>query len=121
MPNPTRRITSWSAKTKPERVKATLEDLAPDMKTRYEKAAMELWAVDSRVREVLSGKGVQTIQFVPYLSYGRQLYKLSRQREISGTSAQMANKVLQDKWHARGLDLDVLAKIAKDVFDIAPL
>jgi len=121
MPDPLRRVSSWNAKVKPERVKATLEDMKDDMKTRYEKATMELWAYDKRVKEVLSGKGVQTIQYVPYLSYGRQLYKLSRQREISGESLKMANKVLHDKWHNRGLDPVVLAAIAKDVFDIAPL
>jgi hypothetical protein len=121
MPDPLRRVSSWNAKVKPERVKATLEDIKDDMRTRYEKATMELWAFDKRVKEVLSGKGVQTIQYVPYLSYGRQLYKLSRQRDISGESLKMANKVLHDKWHNRGLSESVLAAIAKDVFDIAPL
>ena len=58
---------------------------------------------------------------MPYLSYGRQLYKLSRQREISGESLKMANKVLHGKWHNRGLSESVLAAIAKDVYDIAPL
>jgi len=33
----------------------------------------------------------------------------------------MANKVLHDKWHNRGLSESVLAAIAKDVYDIAPL
>jgi hypothetical protein len=121
MPDPIRRISSWNAKTKPERVKATLDDMQEDMRTRYEKATMALWATDKRVKEVLAGKGVQTIQYVPYLSYGRQLYKLSREKDISGESLKLANKVLHDKWHSRGLDEAVLAAIAKDVFDVAPL
>jgi hypothetical protein len=58
-------------------------------------------------------------QYVPYLNFGRQLYKLSRQQGISGESFAMAAQVLLDKWAARGCDPKVLAKIRKDVFDIA--
>ena len=56
---------------------------------------------------------------VPYLNFGRQLYKLSRQQGISGESFAMAAQVLLDKWAARGCDPKVLAKIRTDVFDIA--
>jgi hypothetical protein len=53
------------------------------------------------------------------LNFGRQLYKLSREQGISGESFAMAAQVLLDKWAARGCDPKVLAKIRKDVFDIA--
>jgi len=39
-----------------------------------------------------------------YLNFGRQLYKLGRQQQISGESFVMAAKVLLDKWEARGGD-----------------
>ena len=51
-------------------------------------------------------------------SFGRQLYKLSRQQHISGESFAMAAQVLLDKWAARGCDPKVLATVRKDVFDI---
>jgi hypothetical protein len=51
-------------------------------------------------------------------SFGRQLYKLSRQQNISGESFAMAAQVLLDKWSARGCDPKVLAAVRKDVFNI---
>jgi hypothetical protein len=55
---------------------------------------------------------------VPYLSYARQLYKLSRQQGISGESFALVAKVLLDKLAARGLNADVLAAIRTEVFDV---
>ena len=70
-------------------------------------------------RQTLNAAGVHTIFYVAYLNYARQLYKLSRQQNISGESFAMAAQVLLDKWAARGCDPKVLAKIRTDVFDIA--
>jgi hypothetical protein len=55
---------------------------------------------------------------VPYLSYARQLYKLSRQQGISGESFALVAEVLLEKWAARGLDSAVLARIRAEVFDV---
>ena len=38
MPDPMRRVSSWNAKVKPDRVKATLEDVKDDVRARYERA-----------------------------------------------------------------------------------
>lgn len=70
------------------------------------------------MKEVLDQEGVQTILYVPYLNFGRQLYKLSNQQHVSGESYAMAAKVLLDKWAARGLDPDVLAKVRTKVFNV---
>jgi hypothetical protein len=70
------------------------------------------------LKEVINACGVSTSQYVPYLGFGRQLYKLSREQNISGESFAMAAQVLLDKWAARGCDPEVLAKVRKDVFDI---
>jgi hypothetical protein len=99
-------------------VNETLKDLREDMAKRYEAAMTELSAMEGKVKEVINAYGVSTSQYVPYLNFGRQLYKLSRQQHISGESFAMAAQVLLDKWAARGCDPKVLAKIRKDVFDI---
>jgi len=119
MADPVKSAARWKAKYKVERVKDTLNDLREGMAVRYEAAMAELCAMEGKVKEVINAYGVSTSQYVPYLNFGRQLYKLSRQQHISGESFAMAAQVLFDKWAARGCDPKVLAKIRKDVFDIA--
>jgi hypothetical protein len=118
MADPVKSAARWKAKYKVERVKDTLNDLREGMAVRYEAAMAELCAMEGKVKEVINAYGVSTSQYVPYLNFGRQLYKLSRQQHISGESFAMAAQVLLDKWAARGCDPKVLAKIRKDVFDI---
>lgn len=79
---------------------------------------MDLYAVETGTREILNAGNVQTILYISFLNYSRQLFKLSRQRGIAGESMQLAAQVLLDKWKARGLDPEVLATIRKEVFGI---
>jgi hypothetical protein len=88
------------------------------MEARYKAAMASLLAVDIKIKQVLNAEEVSTILYVPYLSFGRQLWKLSRQQDISGESLQMAATVLREKWRARGLDPDVLLAVQKGVFAI---
>jgi hypothetical protein len=88
------------------------------MAKRYEAAMAQVYAMEMKVKEVINACGVSTSQYVPYLNFGRQLYKLSREQNISGESFAMAAQVLLEKWAARGCDPEVLAKVRKDVFDI---
>ena len=119
MADPVKSTARWKAKYNVERVKDTLNDLREDMAIRYEVAMTELSDMEGKVKEVINAYGVSTSQYVPYLNFGRQLYKLSRQQHISGESFAMAAQVLLDKWKARGCDPKVLAKIRTDVFDVA--
>ena len=119
MTDPTKRAERWKAKYNLKRVNETLNDLREDMAKRYEAAITQVCAMETDVKQVINAYGVSTSQYVPYLNFGRQLYKLSKQRGISGESFAMAAQVLLDKWAARGCDPKVLAKIRTDVFDIA--
>jgi len=116
--DPKKRSERWKAKFNTERVKQTLDDMRDDMAARYREAAARLVAMELKVKEVLNQEGVSTILYVPYLNFGRQMYKMSNEQFISGESYAMAAKVLLDKWAARGLDPDVLARIRTDVFNI---
>ena len=118
MTDPQKRAERWKAKYNIGRVGATLSDLREEMARRYEVAMAQVCAMEIKVKEVINAAGVSTSQYVPYLNFGRQLYKLSREQGISGESFAMAAQVLLDKWAARGCDPNVLAKIRKDVFDI---
>jgi hypothetical protein len=119
MTDPKKRADRWKAKYNLKRVGETLGDLREDMAARYEAAISQVYVMKTKVREVINACGVSTSQYVPYLSFGRQLYKVSRQQQISGESFAMAAQVLLDKWAARGCDPKVLAKIRTDVFDVA--
>jgi hypothetical protein len=119
MADPTKSTARWKAKYNLKRVNETLNDLREGMAMRYEVAMTELSVMEGKVKEVINAYGVSTSWYVPYLNFGRQLYKLSRQQHISGESFAMAAQVLLDKWAARGCDPKVLAKIRTDVFDIA--
>ena len=88
------------------------------MAARYEAAISQVYVMEAKVKEVINAAGVSTSQYVPYLNFGRQLYKLSRQQSISGESFAMAAQVLLDKCAARGCDPKILAKVRKDVFDV---
>jgi hypothetical protein len=118
MSDPNQRLIAWQIKTDTGRMKATLDTLRPDMLKHYEAAVASLCEMETKARQTLNAAGVHTIMYVPYLSYARQLYKLSRQQGISGESFAMVAKVLLDKWAARGLDSAVLARIRTEVFDV---
>ena len=118
MTDPKKRADRWKAKYNLKRVGETLGDLREDMAARYEAAMSQVYVMEAKVREVINASGVSTSQYVPYLNFGRQLYKLSRQQNISGESFAMAAQVLLDKWAARGCDPKILAKVRKDVFDV---
>lgn len=118
MADPAKRIEAWRVKATPERTKQTLEARFEEMQRRYESVMAELCAMETEVKAVLNEKGVHTSNYVPYLNFGRQLWKLSRQQGISGESLAMEAKVLLDKWSNRGLNAEVLTAIRNQVFNI---
>jgi hypothetical protein len=117
MTNPNQRLNNWTIKTDTGKVKQILDDMRPDMLKRYEAAVASLCEMETKARQTLNSAGVHTIFYVAYLSYARQLYKLSRQRGISGESFALQAQVLLEKWTNRGLDAGVLARIRTEVFD----
>jgi len=119
MSDEVKRQQAWEAKFDTERVKQTLDAQRERMRQRYAAATAVLCMMEDKVKQVLDQAGVHTVLYVPYLDYARQLFKLSRQRGISGNSATLAAQVLLDKWAARGMNPDVLATIRTQVFDIA--
>jgi hypothetical protein len=94
MSDVTRRIERWQKKYSPAQAKATLDQLQEGMRQRYEAATVAMTAMELKTKEVLNQQGVHTTNYVPYLSYARQLWKLSRQQLISGESFKMASQVL---------------------------
>ncbi len=117
---PKARVHHWDTKYNTARIKGTLDAMRGRMLANYRAATANLCRMETEVKQTLDGIGVQTILYVPYLNYGRQLYKLTQGRSISGETLAMAAQVLLDKWQSRGLDPAVLAKVREDVFSIPP-
>jgi hypothetical protein len=116
--NPARRIENWTARLSPEDIARVLARKQATMQRNYI-AAMERYApLEQKTREILNSAGVQTIIYLPYFNFSRQLYKLSREQSISGPSFALAAQVLLEKWTARGLDPAILARIRSEVYDI---
>ena len=119
MKDSVQRRENWEVKYNLDRVKQTLDAKRASMAAHYEAAVAGMVATEIKVRETLNGCGVNTINYVPYLNFGRQLYKLTAGRQIAGDSAVMEAQVLLEKWAKRGLDPDVLATVRTQVFNIA--
>ena len=117
MADPVRSAARYKARYKGGRAK-TSNELRDEVAKRYEVGMTELTAMEGKVKEVIHAFGISGSQYVPYLNFGRQLYKLSRQERVSDENFAMAAQVLLDKWAARGCDPKILAKIRKDVFDV---
>ena len=118
MKDSVQRRENWEVKYNLDRVKQILEAKRATMGAHYEAAVAGMVAAEIKVRETLNACGVNTIHYVPYLNFGRQLYKLTTQRQIAGDSAAIEAQVLLEKWASRGLDPKVLATVRTQVFNI---
>ena len=112
----TRRLANWSAKFDPERVKELLERKHEEMLRHVHEAFVELCDMEMQVRETLNASTVHTVLYVPYLDYARQIWKLTRKKNITGPSFALEAEILLQKWASRGLDAGVLARIRYEVF-----
>ncbi len=113
-----KRLEDWNDKFDTEHVKRVLDRKRATMLARVQVAFAELCSMEEQVREVLNGASVQTVLYVPYLDYGRQLWKLTRRQNITGPSFALAAEILLRKWANRGLDPAILARIRHEVFNI---
>jgi hypothetical protein len=118
MIDPSARIAKWNAKFKTDRVKATLDDLRPDMLSHVQAVFPMIASMELRVKQVLDGAGVPITDIPWYLDFGRELWRLQR-NEVSGETLAQEAAVLIAKWKARGLTEAVLQGIRTDVFNVA--
>jgi len=123
MPNdPTKRIDNWNTKYNLERVNAILTEKRPKMFEHVQAQIVSLTSMESQVKQTCDASGVSVIQYPFYLCFGRELWHMTHQNEMSGESAAQAAAVLIAKWVARGLSQPVLQAIRSEVFSIpAPI
>jgi hypothetical protein len=119
MSDAVRRLERWNAKFSPELARQTNERIYDSMSRRYAAAVTALVAMEEKAKQTLDASGVPPCLYVPYLDYARQLFRLYQGRRISGDSLAREAQVLLEKWQARTLNPDVLARIRTEVFSVS--
>jgi hypothetical protein len=120
MPNdPTKRIAKWDIKYDTTRIKATLDAMRPSMLAHVQAQFVSIASMEGQVKQTLDASGVSVIQYPFYLCFGREMWHMTHQREMSGESAAKEAAVLCAKWVARGLAAPVLQAIRSEVFNVA--
>ena len=115
--DPVKRIAKWNAKFNTERIKATLDDMRPDMLANVTAVFPLIAAMELQVKQTLDESGVSIIQYPFYLSFSREVWRLKRM-DVSGDSLANEAAILVGKWAARGLTQSVLETIRSQVFDV---
>jgi len=117
--DPTKRIANWDIGFDTARIKAVLDLKRPKMFEHVQTQIVSLVSMESQVKQTCDASGVSVIQYPFYLDFGRELWHITHETEMSGESAAQEAAVLIAKWVARGLTQAVLQAIRTQVFNIA--
>jgi hypothetical protein len=120
--DPTKRIANWDVGFDTARIKGVLDLKRPKMFEAVQAQFVSIVSMEIQVKQTLDASGVSVIQYPFYLDFGRELWHMTHEREMSGESAAKESAVLIAKWVARGLTAPVLQAIRSEVFSIpAPI
>ena len=120
MADATKRIGNWDAGYDTAAIKAKVDKKRADMLARMTAQTTSIVSMEGQVKQVIDLAGVTVITYPFYLSFGRELWSMTHEREISGEAAAVEAELLIVKWVARGLTRSVLENIRTGVFNIAP-
>ncbi|MCX6842839.1 MAG: hypothetical protein NTX53_11210 [candidate division WOR-3 bacterium] len=116
---PTRRIANWDIGFDTARIKTVLDLKRPKMFEHVQAQIVSIVSMELQVKQTCDASGVSVIQYPFYLDFGRELWHITHETEMSGESAAKEAAVLITKWTARGLTQSVLQAIRTQVFNIA--
>lgn len=116
------RAARYDSKTNAATVGLIVAAVLPDARTNFADVAgmSALVAKEQQIQGILNGRtpAIPTIQYPFYLSYGREVWALTRQG-IAGPALTSAAQGIRDKWNYKGfLAAAVLDLISIDVFNI---
>jgi hypothetical protein len=114
-----RRAAQWAMKYDAARVAQLIELGKPRFQANAENAFALIEDIETRTKQVINAHAISVIQITPYLCYARETWKAQKIHHSDVLAREVGVKIA--KWKARGLDLDILNEIAKEVFDINPL
>lgn len=105
-----RRAAKYARKVDPDAIRSRFAQLKEEMEEQVSLVAQELVTVENTVKSVLADNNISTVFYPMFLSYGKELYGISR-KHIGGTK-ELEAKICYEKWKARGLQSIVLKAIA---------
>ncbi|MCX6844145.1 MAG: hypothetical protein NTX53_17920 [candidate division WOR-3 bacterium] len=117
--DPTRRIANWDIGFDTARIKTVLDLKRPKMFEHVQAQIVSIVSMEIQVKQTCDAAGVSVIQYPFYLDFGRELWHITHETEMSGESAAKEAAVLITKWTARGLTQAVLQAIRTQVFNVA--
>jgi hypothetical protein len=117
--DPTSRIANWDIGFDTARIKGVLDLKRPKMFEHVQAQIVSIVSMETQVKQTCDASGVSVIQYPFYLDFGRELWHMTHEREMSGESAAQEAAVMIAKWTARGLTAPVLQAIRSEVFSIA--
>lgn len=116
------RAASYDSKTTAATVALIVAATLPDQRTNFAdpQGMSDLVSKEQQIQGILNGltPAVPTIYYPFYLSFGRELWALTR-KGIAGTALVNAAQGVRDKWNYKAfLTATTLDTIALDVFNI---
>jgi len=111
-----RRTTKYDAKIVGDVIKNRIDAQKASMVEQVTNRFADIVAMETQVKNLLTGWGVSTILVPFYLSFGRKCYGLSLKH--TGTILHDEVCIAHDAWKARGLDSYYIQVIASDVFSV---
>jgi hypothetical protein len=117
--DPTKRIANWDIGFDTARIKTVLDLKRPKMFEHVQAQIVSIVSMELQVKQTCDASGVSVIHYPFYLDFGRELWHITHETEMSGESAAQEAAVLITKWTARGLTQAVLQALRTDVFNVA--
>ena len=107
--DPSRRAAKYGAKVDPDAIRSRFSALKSEMEEQITLVQQELASVESQVKQILADENVSTVFYPMYLSFGKELYGISR-KHVGGTKT-LEGDICFAKWKARGLTAAILKSI----------
>ena len=111
------RIRRYTERLIPDRVKEDFATQKPVMVAKVTEIFNLLVTIEDRVKGILSGEAVITVDYPKYHAFSKEIFKLQR-RFGGGSGLNEEVALLVAKWKARGCLEPVLNKIRDEVFSI---
>ncbi|MEO0079702.1 MAG: hypothetical protein ABIK44_03390 [candidate division WOR-3 bacterium] len=110
------RLARFEAKTRPERVMETSEDIRQAAVQRHGQRQTELAAFELQAKEAIDGLNLSVTLYLSYLNYCRELWK--KANTYGGAVLRRETEAIIAKWAARDLDETILRKLRKELINV---
>lgn len=105
-----RRLAKYTANTNPERLKINLSAVKPLMVKSQSGYFLKMATIEQNTKTLLENVGIPPFNIANYLFFAREIYRISH--TFNGLTLSNSGQERLIKWISRGLDEDLLIKVA---------